>query len=352
MSEAKTLNKNEETKVSEPRKLKNFINGEWVESKTTKYEDIINPATKEVVAQVPLSTKEELDYAAEVAAKAFESWKRVPVPKRARILFNFQQLLQKNKDELARLITIENGKNTTEALGEVGRGIENVEFAAGAPTLMMGDSLSTIASDVEATNYRYPIGVVGGITPFNFPFNMATRTIFPAIALGNSVVHKPDLQVGIIGGQVFAKAFEEAGLPAGVFNSILTDLQESGDEFLINQNSSFISFTGSTDVGRHIGKVTGGSLKQMALELGGNNPLVVLSDADIEQAVKIAVFGKFLHSGQICAITNRIIVHRDIYDEFISHLGAEKAKLYYDATTDEMAFFQKLVQEQKIASTL
>jgi malonate-semialdehyde dehydrogenase (acetylating)/methylmalonate-semialdehyde dehydrogenase len=153
-------------------KLKNYINGEWVESKTAQYEDIYNPATKEVIAQVPISTKEDVDYAVEVAAKAFEEWKNVPVQKRARILFNFQQLLQKNTDELARIITIENGKALSEALGEVGRGIENVEFAAGAPTLMMGDSLPTIAKDVEVTNYRYPIGVIGGITPFNFPMTL------------------------------------------------------------------------------------------------------------------------------------------------------------------------------------
>jgi aldehyde dehydrogenase (NAD+) len=158
--------------------------------------------------------------------------------------------------------------------------------------------------------YKLPLGVITSITPFNFPFNLGTRTIFPAIALGNSVVHKPDIQVGLIGGQIFAKAFEEAGLPAGVFNSILTDLQESEDEFLTNPNSAFISFTGSTTVGRHIGKIAGEHLKQTALELGGNNPLVVLSDADVDQAVKISIFSKFLHSGQICAITNRIIVEK------------------------------------------
>src|SRR5690606_13683828 len=135
-----------------------FINGEWVESSTTNFEDVVNPATKEVIARVPLSTKEEIDHAAEVAAKAFETWSRVPVPRRSKILFKFQNLLEENKEELARIITIENGNNYEDALGEVGRGIENVEFAAGAPTLMMGDSLSSIATDVEATTYRYPVG--------------------------------------------------------------------------------------------------------------------------------------------------------------------------------------------------
>jgi aldehyde dehydrogenase (NAD+) len=166
--------------------------------------------------------------------------------------------------------------------------------------------------------YRLPLGVITSITPFNFPFNMATRTIFPALALGNSIVHKPDVQVGMVGGQIFAKAFEAAGLPRGVFNSILTDLEEAGDEFLINPNSSFVSFTGSTAVGQHIEKATAGSFKPKALELGGNNPLVILGDADVDYAVDMAVFGKFMHNGQICAITNRIIIHDDLYDDFVT----------------------------------
>ena len=191
-------------------KLKNYINGEWVESKTTTYEDVYNPATKEIIAQVPISTKEDIDFAAEVAKAAFEKWKNIAVPRRARILFNYQQLLTQHKEELAQLITIENGKNLTEALGEVQRGIENVEFAAGAPSLMMGDSLSSIATDVEATNYRYPIGVVGGIAPFNFPM-MVPCWMFPmAIALGNTFVLKPSERTPLLTKRL-VELFTEAG---------------------------------------------------------------------------------------------------------------------------------------------
>ena len=144
------------------------------------------------------------------------------------------------------------------------------------------------------------------------------RTIAPALALGNTVVHKADIQTGLSGGSVIAKAFEEAGIPAGVFNSILTDIPEIGDEMITNQHSKFISFTGSTGVGKHIGEVAGGLLKRVALELGGNNPFVVLKDADVDQAVKSAIMGKYLHQGQICMSINRIIVHEDLYDEFVS----------------------------------
>src|SRR5690606_31734390 len=157
------------------------------------------------------------DKAIEVAAEAFKKWKNVPVPRRARILFSYQQLLIKHSEELAQLITKENGKSISEARGEVQRGIENVEFAAGAPTLMMGDALATIATDVEAANYRYPIGVVGGIAPFNFPM-MVPCWMFPmAIATGNTFVLKPSERAPLLT-QRIVELFTEAGLPDGVFN--------------------------------------------------------------------------------------------------------------------------------------
>lgn len=203
----------------EVRKLKNYIGGKWVSSRTETYEAVYNPATKEMLCEVPLSTKEDLEEAVTIAREAFETWKEMAVPRRARILFNYQQLLIKHKAELARLITLENGKNLNEALGEVQRGVENVEFAAGAPTLMMGDSLSSIATDVEVANYRYPIGVVAGISPFNFPM-MVPCWMFPmAIACGNSFVLKPSERTPLLTERL-AELFTEAGLPAGVFNIV------------------------------------------------------------------------------------------------------------------------------------
>ncbi|EFS04376.1 methylmalonate-semialdehyde dehydrogenase (acylating), partial [Listeria seeligeri FSL S4-171] len=205
--------------MTKVRKIKNYVNGEWVASKTEKYENVINPATGEILCQVPISTRAELDEAAEISEKAFEKWSQVAVPRRARILFSFQQLLIQHKEELARLITLENGKNLSEARGEVQRGIENVEFAAGAPTLMMGDSLASIATDVEAANYRYPVGVVGGIAPFNFPM-MVPCWMFPiAIALGNSFILKPSERTPLLM-EKLVELFTEAGLPNGVFNVV------------------------------------------------------------------------------------------------------------------------------------
>ncbi|MFF2794897.1 aldehyde dehydrogenase family protein [Lysinibacillus xylanilyticus] len=305
---------------------KSYIGGQWVEGGSARTYSIKDPYDQSIITSVELANVEQIKDAYQKAKAAQKEWAKSTPEQRREVLTKALHYLEKNKEYILELITRETGGTLLKAQIEFGFGVSDIK-----DSINMVDEIYTPKHYTSTTPgkvsrvYRLPLGVITSITPFNFPFNMATRTIFPAIALGNSVVHKPDLQVGIVGGQVFAKAFEEAGLPAGVFNSILTDLQESGDEFLLNTNSSFISFTGSTAVGKHINKVTGGTLKQMALELGGNNPLVVLKDADVEQAVKVAIFGKFLHSGQICAITNRIIVHKDIYDEFVTKY-VEKVK--------------------------
>ncbi|HZH58661.1 MAG TPA: aldehyde dehydrogenase family protein [Metabacillus sp.] len=298
---------------------KSFVGGEWIEGGSGRIYSIKDPFDQSDIVSVKLANIEQIKEAYNKAKLAQKEWAKSTPEQRREVLTKALDYLERNKDHILELITRETGGTLLKAQVEFGFGVSDIKDAINmVDKIYSPKDYSSVTPGKVNRVYKLPLGVITSITPFNFPFNMATRTIFPAIALGNSVVHKPDPQVGIVGGQVFAKAFEAAGLPEGVFNSILTDLQESGDEFLTNPNSSFISFTGSTAVGKHIDKVTGGSFKQVALELGGNNPLVVLRDADVEQAVKIAVFGKFLHSGQICAITNRIIVHREIYDEFVS----------------------------------
>lgn len=200
--------------------------------------------------------------------------------------------------------------------------------------------------------FRKPIGVVGSISPFNFPLFLSIRTIVPAIATGNAVVHKPDLQTAISGGGVIAKAFEEAGLPAGVFNLIVTDISEIGDYFVEHPVPKFISFTGSTAVGRHIGAIAGQNLKKVALELGGNSPFLVLEDADIDQAVDSAIFGKFLHSGQICMMINRIFVHRSKYDEFVQKFVERAKQLKYGNPEDPTVVIGPIINERQIEKIL
>ncbi|BBP89827.1 hypothetical protein BsIDN1_34450 [Bacillus safensis] len=200
--------------------LKNYIGGQWIEAETSQTEEVYNPATGEIIAEVPLSTKKQMsNMRYRQHKKHLPLGRKKPVPRRARILFKYQQLLVDKWDELAELVTIENGKSITEAKGEVQRGIECVEFAAGAPTLMMGKQLPDIASGLESGMYRYPIGVIGGITPFNFPM-MVPCWMFPlAIACGNTFVLKPSERTPILAARL-AELFEEAGIPKGVLNIV------------------------------------------------------------------------------------------------------------------------------------
>ncbi|WP_125590082.1 CoA-acylating methylmalonate-semialdehyde dehydrogenase [Companilactobacillus jidongensis] len=296
--------------------LKNFINGEWVESKSKETMELLNPATKEVIALVPVSTKEDVDMATKAASDAFEIWKNVAVPRRARIFFKFHQLLVEHTEELGRIITIENGKSINEAIAEVKRGIENVEFATGAPTLTMGYSLSSIATDVEATNYRYPIGVVGGITPFNFPM-MVPCWMFPmAITVGNTFVLKPSEKAPLLT-EKLAELLQEAGLPKGVFN-VVNGAKDVVNGILDHPDIKAISFVGSKAVGEYIYKRGSENLKRVQALTGAKNHTTVLNDANVKDAVKAIVASSFGSAGERCMATSVLAVEEGIYDEFMS----------------------------------
>ncbi|AIW31840.1 methylmalonate-semialdehyde dehydrogenase [Bacillus velezensis] len=329
--------------MAEIRKLKNYINGEWVESKTDQYESVVNPATKEVMCQVPISTREDVEYAARSASEAFQTWSKTAVPRRARILFNYQQLLQQNKEELARLITLENGKNTTEALGEVGRGIENVEFAAGAPSLMMGDSLASIATDVEAANYRYPIGVVGGIAPFNFPM-MVPCWMFPmAISLGNTFILKPSERTPLLT-EKLAELFEQAGLPKGVFN-VVHGAHDVVNGVLEHPDIKAISFVGSKPVGEYVFKKGSEHLKRVQALTGAKNHTIVLNDAHLEDTVANIIGAAFGSAGERCMACAVVTVEEGIADEFISKLQEKAADIKIGNGLDDGVFLGPVIRE-------
>ncbi|UJA35827.1 methylmalonate-semialdehyde dehydrogenase [Bacillus velezensis] len=329
--------------MAEIRKLKNYINGEWVESKTDQYEDVVNPAIKEVMCQVPISTREDVEYAVRSASEAFKTWSKTAVPRRARILFNYQQLLQQNKEELARLITLENGKNTTEALGEVGRGIENVEFAAGAPSLMMGDSLASIATDVEAANYRYPIGVVGGIAPFNFPM-MVPCWMFPmAISLGNTFILKPSERTPLLT-EKLAELFEQAGLPKGVFN-VVHGAHDVVNGILEHPEIKAISFVGSKPVGEYVFKKGSEHLKRVQALTGAKNHTIVLNDAHLEDTVTNIIGAAFGSAGERCMACAVVTVEEGIADEFMAKLQEKAADIKIGNGLDDGVFLGPVIRE-------
>ncbi|WP_413509362.1 methylmalonate-semialdehyde dehydrogenase [Carnobacterium maltaromaticum] len=328
----------------EVRRLKNYINGEWVNSQTSNYEDALNPATKEIICQVPLSTKEDVELATKASLAAFEKWKNVAVPRRARILFKFQELITRNKLELARLITIENGKNLKEALGEVQRGIENVEFAAGAPSLMMGDSLASIATDVEAANYRYPVGVVGGITPFNFPM-MVPCWMFPmAIACGNSFILKPSERTPLLT-EKLVELFTEAGLPAGVFN-VIYGAHDVVNGILEHPEIKAISFVGSKTIGQYIYRKGSEHLKRVQSLTGAKNHTIVLNDADLKETVPAIVAAAFGSAGERCMAAAVVTVEEGIADQFMEQLVAETKNIKIGNGLEEEVFLGPVIREE------
>ncbi|EAE2733762.1 methylmalonate-semialdehyde dehydrogenase [Listeria monocytogenes] len=336
--------------MADVRKLKNYINGEWVESKTDKYEDVINPATGEVLCQVPISTRAELDQAAVIAEQAFEKWSQVAVPRRARVLFGFQQLLIQHKEELARLITLENGKNLSEARGEVQRGIENVEFAAGAPTLMMGDSLASIPTDVEAANYRYPVGVVGGIAPFNFPM-MVPCWMFPmAIALGNSFILKPSERTPLLM-EKLVELFSEAGLPKGVFN-VVYGAHDVVNGILENEIIKAVSFVGSKPVGEYVYKTGSANLKRVQALTGAKNHTIVLNDADLEDTVTNVISAAFGSAGERCMACAVVTVEEGIADEFLEALRTAAQNVKIGNGLDDGVFLGPVIREENQKRTI
>ena len=298
--------------------LKNWIGGEWVDASTSVTEPVVNPATEETLAHVPLSTQEDVDKAARTAKAAFQSWSRTPVPKRARVLFKYQQLLVEHWEELAQLITKENGKSYSEAYGEVLRGIECVEFAAGAPNLMMGKQLPDIASHIESGMYRYPIGVIAGITPFNFPM-MVPCWMFPlAIACGNTFVLKPSERTPLLAERL-AELFAEAGLPAGVLN-IVHGARDVVNGILEHKDIQAVSFVGSQPVAEYVYKTASANGKREQALAGAKNHSIVLSDADLDLTVKEIVNAAFGSAGERCMACSVVVAVGEVGDTLVSKL--------------------------------
>ncbi|WP_332629565.1 aldehyde dehydrogenase family protein [Halalkalibacter flavus] len=332
---------------------KSFINGEWVDGGSERSYDITNPYDGSLITSIKLATSKQVEEAFEIAKAAQKQWAKSTVDERREVLHKAADYLKANRDEIVNVIGRETGGSVLKANVELHLTLEFLEEA-----IKYADEVNQVREvpgHVEGKLnhiHRVPLGVIASISPFNFPMNLSMRTIAPAIALGNSVVHKPDIQVGLSGGAILAKAFEEAGLPKGVLNVIQTDVEEIGDDMLTNPNYQLVSFTGSTAVGRHIGEIAGRNLKRVALELGGNSPMIVLSDADVDRAVEAAIFGKFIHQGQICMIINRIIVHQDKHDEFVQKFVEKASALPYGDTSDPKTVIGPLVNDRQMEKAL
>lgn len=323
--------------------VRNFIGGRWVEARAARYEEVPNPATGEVIGRVPVSTRGDVDRAVEAAKEAYQTWSKTPVPRRARILFKYQQLLVDQWEELARLITIENGKSYDEAYGEVQRGIECVEFAAGAPTLMMGNQLPDIASGIESGMYRYPLGVVGGITPFNFPM-MVPCWMFPlAIACGNTFVLKPSERTPLLANRL-AELFAEAGLPDGVLN-IVHGAHDVVNGILEHQDIKAVSFVGSQPVAEYVYKTAAAHGKRVQALAGAKNHSIVMPDADMDVAVKNIISAAFGSAGERCMACAVVVAVGEIGDELVRRLREEADSIKMGNGLEEGVFLGPVIRD-------
>jgi malonate-semialdehyde dehydrogenase (acetylating) / methylmalonate-semialdehyde dehydrogenase len=323
--------------------MNNYIGGQWVTSGSDRKEAVFNPATGETLAYVPISSREDVDQAVEVAAEAFKTWSKTAVPRRARILFKYQQLLIENWEDLARLVTLENGKSYAEAYGEVQRGIECVEFAAGAPTLMMGSQLPDIATGVESGMYRYPIGVVGGITPFNFPM-MVPCWMFPlAIACGNTFVLKPSERTPLLAARL-AELFTEAGLPAGVLN-IVHGAHDVVNSILTHQGVKAVSFVGSQPVAEYVYKTGAAHGKRVQALAGAKNHSIVMPDADLDNAVSNIIGAAFGSAGERCMACAVVVAVGDIADKLVEHLVQAAEEIQIGNGMDDGVFLGPVIRD-------
>jgi malonate-semialdehyde dehydrogenase (acetylating) / methylmalonate-semialdehyde dehydrogenase len=336
--------------MTEIRTLTNYIGGEWIPSLSERTEIVPNPATGETLAIVPLSTREDLDRAVAAARAAYQEWKQVAVPRRARILFRYQQLLVEHWDELARLVTQENGKSYGEAYGEVQRGIECVEFAAGAPTLMMGSTLPDIATGLESNMYRYPIGVVGGITPFNFPM-MVPCWMFPlAIACGNTFVLKPSERTPLLANRL-AELFTEAGLPAGVLN-IVHGAHDVVNGLLENPDVNAISFVGSQPVAEYVYKTAAAHGKRVQALAGAKNHSIVLPDANLDLTVKEIINASFGSAGERCMATSVVVAVGEVAEPLVQRLLEAAQGLTIGNGLEEGVFLGPVIRDSHKARTI
>ena len=312
--------------------VQSYIGGKFRESRAGKADPIPNPATGETIASLPYSTREEINEAVAAAKKAFAGWSETPVPDRAQIMFRFKALFDTHFEELAALVTQENGKTLDESRGEVKRAIEVIDFACGAPTLMMGQNLDQIARGIDEELTRFPVGVVAGITPFNFP-NMVPLWMIPvAIVLGNTFVLKPS-QLTPLSAMRIAELLRDAGLPEGVFN-VVHGANDAVNQLLTHPDVAAISFVGSAKVAAYIYATAAANGKRVQALGGAKNHILVMDDADLELSAPHVISSAFGNAGQRCLAGSVAVGVGKIGDALVRELAQEAREIKVGPGTD------------------
>jgi len=305
------------------RQLKNFVNGEYIDAKGTETQDIINPATGQVYATSPVSNEADVDHAFKAAEKAFDEWSQFTPGERQLALFRIADALEARAEEAADLESENTGKpRSTLVEYEIMPSVDQIRFFAGAARSLEGRATAEYARDHTSSIRREPIGVIGQVTPWNYPLNMATWKFAPAIAAGNTVVLKPSDTTPA--STLFLAEIASEFLPKGVFN-VVTGNRDSGRAMIENKIPQMVSITGSVRAGMEVAKSAALDLKRVHLELGGKAPVLVFADADLAKAAAQIVIAGYFNAGQDCTAATRVLVHESVHDEFIALVKAEVA---------------------------
>ena len=324
----------------------NFIGGKWTKSASGRTFPNHNPANQELVGTFQLSTVKDVDAAVEAAAEAYKSWRLVPAPRRAELLYKVGDIMKTRKEELARIETQEMGKVLDETRGDVQEGIDTAYLAAGEGRRLFGDTVPVELPNKTGWSERHPIGVCALVTPWNFPMAIPTWKLFPALVCGNTAVLKPasDTPLSVI---KLVEICQEAGIPDGVVNVVTGAGSEIGNALVDHAKIRVVSFTGSSEVGRRIASACGQTLTRVSLELGGKNAQIVMDDADLDLAIEGVLWGAFGTTGQRCTATSRLILHQPIKERFTEMLLAKVKGLRIGDGLDESHHVGPLVSEKQ-----
>ena len=335
-----------------PKVYKNFINGEWVEARSGKAVENRNPAnTEDLVGMFPASSEEDVKLAVEAAQEAYKSWRLVPAPKRAEIMFRAAELLVARKEDFAHDMTREMGKVLAETRGDVQEAIDMTYYMAGEGRRQFGQTTPSELRNKAAMCVRVPKGVAGLITPWNFPMAIPSWKIMPALVCGDTVVIKPatDTPLSV---HNLVQVLNEAGLPRGVVNVLTGSGGSTGTPLMSHPVVKLVSFTGSTDVGRLVSEACAPSFKSCHLEMGGKNMIMVMDDANIELAVDGAIWGGFGTSGQRCTAASRVAVHKKVYKEFVDKFVARTKALKVGDGLDPATDMGPVVSEAQLKTVM
>ena len=325
-------------------KTQAYVDGQWIKADSGETFAVLNPANGETVAEIAKCGTAETRRAIEAAEKAQISWRKKPAKERAAILRKWFNLMMEAQEDLAQILTAEQGKPLAEARGEVAYGASYIEWFAEESKRIYGDTIPSPSDDKRVVVIKQPVGVVACITPWNFPNAMLTRKIAPALAAGCTVVCKPANETPL-SAFAFAELADRAGVPAGVINIVAGVTREIGAEMTGNPIVRKLTFTGSTQVGKMLMQQCAETVKRTSMELGGNAPFIVFDDADLDEAVKGAIICKFRNAGQTCVCANRILVQESVYDEFADKLMVAMADLKMGNGVDDSVNIGPLINE-------